>query len=323
MKEQPLNDREDAHTSPAYHLEPIDKDDPAAGYRAVANLSGIVNREEFARTLVEAGLPTDVETVLALCEAQQAAMASLMREGWDVATPVGTLETPWPDADKVTMLGGTVRRRPTASQEQLRYRMIEHGFPRRHGHVEAFFMAQKDVTLYLLRGGYRIEHPIGWVFPVIEGVFDGPDDTYDPQRHSMDIGFEELDITDWLEGYRELKRREMEDPPRPLLDGYEDIDTGLANGHLCPGHRVRLHGYWLRFRRWEPEQGLFFIAQDGTVRREENVTFAGLCRATFTLPPDLPPGHYRLEVRTVLIPRDGPQRGELPNRIPVVAGSAA
>jgi hypothetical protein len=308
---------------PSFHLEPIDEENPAAGYRAIVNPSGIIDREAFAQALVEEGLPTDAETVLAICEAEQAAIASLMWEGWDVAAPIGTMETPWPDAAKAVLLGGTVAGRPTASKKQLRYRMIEHGFPRKHGHVNAFFAVQEQVTLRMLRGGYQIEHPLGWVYPLIEGVFYGPDDEYDPQRHSLDVGFGELDIKDWLEGYRMMAQREMEGPPHPLLDGYEDVDTGLTDGPLSPGHEVWLRGYWLRFRRADPEQGIFLIAKDGATRREGAATFAGLCRAIFTLPRDLPPGSYRLEVRAILIPRDGLQRGALPAPVPVVADAAA
>jgi hypothetical protein len=307
---------------PAYHLEPIDEDDPAAGYRGVVDPAGFVDREAFAQALVDEGLPTDAETVLALCEAEQAAMASLMREGWDVAVPGGIAETPWPDAEKAARLGGTVSGRATAGKDQVRRRMIEHGIPHKHSHVEAFFSAQEQVTLRLLLEGYEIEHPIGRMSTTIVGRFDGPDDEFDPQRHEVDIEFGDLDVRDWLEGYREMMRRKLADPPRPLLDGYEDANTGRIGDYLRAGHMVCLRGYWLRFRRSDPEQGVFFIAEDGATRRVASVAFTGLCEAAFVLPRDLPSGLYRLEVRTVLIPRDGLQRGALPDPILVAARAA-
>lgn len=303
----------------SFHLEPIDENDPLTGYRAVVDLRGLVGREELAQALVDEGLPTDAGTVLALFEAEQAAVASLMWEGWDVGVPEGIVETPWPDLEKAILMGGTLSGRPTANQEQLVRRMIEHGTPHTRSQIEVFFIAQQQATIRLLRAGYRIEHFIGYLSPIIQGRFDHPDDDYDPERHSLDIKFEEeSDIKDWLEGYHEMERRELSGPPRPLLSGYEDINTGLANDYVCSGHAMRLDGYWLRFRRSDLRQGVFLVAEDGRAWREEAVTFVGLNQATFTLSRDLLAGSYWLEVRTVLVPRDGLQRGALPEPIPVV-----
>lgn len=307
---------------PEFHLEPIDADDPAAGYRGVVDPTGFMGREAFAQALVDEGLPTDAETVLALCEAEQAAMASLMWEGWDVAVSGGIVETPWPDAEKAARLGGTVGGRAMAGKDAVGRRMIEHGIPHKHSHVEAFFVAQEEVTLRLLIEGYEIEHPIGRIRTSIVGRFDGPDDDFDRQRHEVDIEFEDVDIGNWLEGYREMVRRKLAGPPRPLLDSYEDVNTGRVGDYLRAGHMVRLRGYWLRFRRSDPEQGVFFIAEDGATRRVAAVAFVGLCEALFVLPRDLPSGLYRLEARTVLIPRDGLRRGALPDPILVVACAA-
>jgi hypothetical protein len=311
--------REGITMTGSFHLEPIDENDPLAGYRGVVDLTGLIDRPEFAQAMVEEGLPTDAETVLALLEAEQAAVASLLWEGWNVSVPEGIVDTPWPDLEKATLMGGTLSGRPTASQEQLARRMIEQGTPHTRSQIEAFFVAQQQVTIRLLREGYRIEHALGYLSPIIEGLFDHPDDDYDPERHSLDVRFEQgSDVKDWLAGYREVERRGLSGPPRPLLSGYEDVNEGLTNDGLCPGHAVRLYGHWLRFRRSDPRQGVFLVAEDGRTRREEAVTFVGLSQATFTLWRDLPPGSYWLEVRAVLLPRDGLQRGTWPEPIPVV-----
>ena len=302
----------------AFHLEPADENDPTAGYRAVVDPTGIVGREEFAEALVEEGLPTDTGTILGLIEAEQAAIASLMWEGWDVATPEGVLETPWPDTAQAALLGGTTSGRPTAGQKQLAQRMLEHGTPHTRSQIGAFFTAQRQVSIRLIRDGYEIKHSIGNMRPVIEGSFDGPDDDYDPEQHSINIEIDDQsEITDWLEGCREMKRRELSGPPRPLLDRYENVNTGLWNDYVCPGHVMRLCGHWLRFRRSDPRQGVFFVAEDGTTRREEAVALVLLHEAIFVVPRDLPPNPYWLEVRTILLPRDGLQRGTLPEPIPV------
>ena len=86
----------------SFHLEPIDENDPLTGYRGVVDLTGLIDRPEFAQAMVEEGLPTDAGTVLALLEAEQAAVASLLWEGWDVSVPEGIVTRP----------GRILRRRP-------------------------------------------------------------------------------------------------------------------------------------------------------------------------------------------------------------------
>lgn len=300
----------------SFHLEPIDENDPAAGYRAIVDPTGLISRESLAEAMIEEGLPTDTGTILGLIEAEQAAIASLMWEGWDVAIPEGILETPWPDPTQAALLGGTMSGRPTAGQKQLVQRMLEHGTPHTRSQISAFFTAQEQVSIRLLRNGYEIKHPIGNMRPVIEGSFDSPDDDFDRERHAFDIEIDgQSEITDWLEGCREMKRRELSGPPRPLLDRYENVNTGLWDDYVCPGHAMRLCGYWLRFRRSDPRQGVFFVAEDGATRREEAVAPVLLHEAIFVVPRDLAPGPYWLELRTVLLPRDGLQRGTLPEPI--------
>lgn len=303
-----------------YYLEPIDEEDPTAGYRAVVQTHGVIHRRKFAEVLIDDGLSADVDTVLALFEAQQAAVASLMWEGWDIAVPGYTLSTPWPER-MVSLLGGTQSGRVTAGQYHLIQRMIEHGTPHSHSQIEAFFAAQERATPRLVAEGYKLEHPIARIRPTIEGVFDGPDDEFDAERHRLAVKLEtEQAIEDWLTGYLEMGRRGLEGPPRPLLDEYEDINTDLTNADLGVGHMVRIRGYWLRFWRPDSRQGLFFVAEDGTlVRRQEVAMCTGLSEVVFVVPRDLPPGAYWLELRSVILPRDGLQRGALPELISVMA----
>lgn len=307
-----------------FSLEPIDEQDPSAGYRPVLRPRGMKDQRQLAEAIIEAGLPTDVETILALFEAEQAAVASLLREGWDVTVWGGTLETPWPDLEQMTLLGGTTTGRPMVGQERVIQRMIEHGAPHTRSQIEALYAALDKVATNWLLDGYQIELPSIMMTTGIAGRFDKPDDEYDPERHEITVEGEPLqEITDWLEGYREMERRELDGPPRPLLDGYDDVNTRQSDGQLSPGHMVRLRGYWLRFRYTDPRQGVFFVAEDGTTIREDAVAFDGLNMIVFTLRRDLPPGAYWLEVRTVILPCDGLQRATLPHSISIVAADDA
>jgi hypothetical protein len=307
--------------SPTFHLEPIDEDDPTSAYRAVVHPVGHINRTDFAKALLEQGLPADVETVLALFDVEQAAIASLLWEGWDVALPDDIkTETPCPDLSLSGLLGGTVNGRAVAGGEQVIARMIEFGAPHTPSQIEAFFEAQFEATIHLIGEGYSIEHPTTWMEPAIAGPFDSPHDDFDPKRHIIEIASEEgSDLADWLKGYQAMQQRQLEGPPRPLLDGYDDVNTRQSQGPVSPGHMIRLRGYWLRFQDFDPRQGVFLSAEDGTTRKVRGVLFNGLCEGGFALPRDLPLGSYWLELRAVIVPRDGLQRAAWPHPIRVVA----
>jgi hypothetical protein len=307
--------------SPTFHLELIDEDDPTSAYRAVVNPSGHVDRRQFAENMISKGLQADVETVLALFDVEQAAIASLMWEGWDVATPDDVIaQTPWPDPALSGLLGGTLSGRPVANGEYVIERMMKLGVIPSRSQIEAFFAAQEEALADLLSNGYWVEHPLSWIYPIIEGVFHSPDDEFDPQQHHLSIKHdEETDITDWLKGYRELERRGLGDVPRPLLDSFDDVHTGQSGQQVSPGHMVRLRGYWLRFQKSDQRQGIFLNAEDGATRRVQSVACTGLCNAAFVWPRDLPPGNYWLELRTIIVPRDGLQRTMWPRPILVVA----
>ncbi len=303
-----------------FHLEPMDENDPAAGYRPVVDYRVLVDRNQLAEALIEEGLSTDVETILALFEAKQAAVASLLYEGLDVRVWGGTLETPWPDLEEFTLRGGTTSGRPTAGQDQLIKRMRDHGTPHTRSQIEAFLIALDQVARRLLFDGYEIELPTLMMRTGISGHFSRRDEEFDPARHRITIESETAaEVVDWLEGYRELERRGLDGPPRPILDSYDDLNTGESDGQLSPDHAVRLNGYWLRFWRPDSRQGIFFIAEDGTTTRQEVASVTGLNDVVFVVPHHLPPGAYWLEVRTVVLPRDGLQRSTLPHSIRIVA----
>lgn len=301
----------------SYYLQLIDEDNPERGYEGIIEPVGMIPREKFAQLLVEEGLPTDAETVLAMCDAEQIAIASLMWEGWDVAAPVGVMETPWPDEKKMALLGGVLNGRAVASQKQLRQRMIEHGIPHTHGNVGAFFTAQEQVTMRLLADAYEVELPLGWISTVINGVFNSLEDTFDPERHVIDAKFEDSEINHCLTGYQELVNRKLTGPIRPLIDTCTNLNTNQDNGYVTPGQYLKIEGYFLRFQKTDPEQGVFFIAPDGQAYPMKVQVPPKLDYVVLTVPDDLPLGTYQLELRTILIPRDGLQKVTYPLSIVV------
>ena len=93
--------------------------------------------------------------------------------------------------------------------------------------------------------------------------------------------------------------RYVPDPavPNPLT--YIDTATGERNGLVTPGWEGRLIGRRLQFDPADPEQGIFYIAADGTPTRVEAVGW-NKDRHLMFIVPALAAGDYGLEVRALV-----------------------
>ena len=76
---------------------------------------------------------------------------------------------------------------------------------------------------------------------------------------------------------------------------YLDLVSGTANQVLTPGEGAHLTGRLLRFDPADPEQGVFFVAVDGTRTRVERFLDIQPSKVIL-LAPTLPAGDYKIEV---------------------------
>jgi hypothetical protein len=162
--------------------------------------------------------------------------------------------------------------------------------------LEIYFTA---LELMLLEG-VNVNTPCANYTASIGGVFTGPGDSFDPQRHQIrpSVSPGPRLRQAFTQRAQVIKGEARRYAPNPTE--FIDTNSGLHNSHLTPGGIGQLLGYRLKFDHTDPQQGLFLIAVGGGSQKISVVAHNKPRELTFQIPPDLSAGRYHLEVRTVL-----------------------
>jgi hypothetical protein len=172
--------------------------------------------------------------------------------------------------------------------------------------IELFFAVVEDLLLqgFKLRTAYLIA---GFS---LKGNFDKVNDHYDPRRHQLKVSFSPGSKLRRAVRTRASLHRQAPHLPQPRLLTYLDANSGQRDSRLTPGGLGQLNGKWLKYDPADPQQGLFFIAADGSASRAEIVAVNTSQQLVFQIPVGLAPGLYHLEVRARLS-QAGLRRGRL------------
>ena len=148
----------------------------------------------------------------------------------------------------------------------------------------------------LLREGNNIKTPLCNFSISIKGIFNGPDDTFDPVRHKLIASTTPgARLKKWIQTKIKLEKLKA-DTPQPLLQQFKDINSDLRNQQLTPGGMGELVGFRLKFDETDPKQGIFFLSENGAPVRAE-VIGANQPKKLLFMVPDLDEGPYQIEVR--------------------------
>lgn len=133
----------------------------------------------------------------------------------------------------------------------------------------------------------------------IAGKFTGAEDYFFRNRHQVKINLTPGSRLKVLAG--EIKTRKTESKmPRPLIDSFTNMLSGEINSGLNPGGPAILKGARLNFDRNDPEQGVCFVSENHTIFRVSSILSNTFSQVVLLIPPDLPPGNYRLQVNNKL-----------------------
>jgi hypothetical protein len=134
--------------------------------------------------------------------------------------------------------------------------------------------------------------------PGISGVFDGPVDHFDEQRHQKQINILASGVL--KNAISKLKvEKVLPNDRTPEIDSVFDLKTQGLDGLLSPGHMIEIRGSRLKLDSDQPDEGIYLISKgDGAETRLEFIhrNLPGTLSAM--LPEGLGVGDYMLEVRT-------------------------
>lgn len=152
---------------------------------------------------------------------------------------------------------------------------------------------------YRLCDGFAVNTGYFTAMPVVRGVFLNPNETFDPQRHTLQFQFTQ----------GELMRREIEDVEVKIMGvaetglyigQVEDMKSRTVNEVLTPGFNLRVTGTKLRMVGDKPGVGIFFreTATNTATKVDEGDIVVNNPSELMIIIPALPAGTYQLEVTT-------------------------
>ncbi len=135
--------------------------------------------------------------------------------------------------------------------------------------------------------------------PGIRGVFSSDEDAYDPRRHRPSVNFRPGKRMQ--QAMQRMKVRSLDAQlPAPAPSGFQDWKSDASNRTVTPGHSGVVTGERLKITDpSDSEQGVFFIHLLTRQRyRASDVHHNYPQQLLISVPESLPPGDYRLEVRS-------------------------
>jgi hypothetical protein len=162
-----------------------------------------------------------------------------------------------------------------------------------------------SINVYHAEHGYIVDEGNGFntglinAGPNILGKFNGVTDSYDSSRHKMryNVNFSKS----IQEKVGKVKMTKVQAPVTgPIIAAIKDSISGLTDGTLSVGGVLDIAGSRLKVYPEIPEDGVYFIASDGTEYKVSTLVENKPSRL-IVMTPALPASNYTLEVRTHFI----------------------
>ena len=170
----------------------------------------------------------------------------------------------------------------------------------------------------ILRDGEAIVTPLFKITPHISGVFVDETDTFESPRHTVQLsvnpGIRIAPIASTIK-----VQKVAATTPQPQPKTFKDISSQTRNEIITAGGVGELNGGMLKLNTQDPEQGVFFIAEDGTETKAGRIIRNKPANLIFTIPDDLTPGSYEVEVRAILRGTKTMRKGRLAAPLNVIA----
>jgi len=190
-----------------------------------------------------------------------------------------------------------VQSKGTIQLDGITQRMVQHGSTLTPQDIMASLDEFFKTAFLLLLEGYTVSTPAFNMSLSIRGNFDGPMDSFDPNRHELVIIIKpNRTFQREVQTKAQIRQQEANVPmPKPLK--YSNPNNGDANNTLTPGGGATLHGHRLQVEQEDPDQGIFLVPADESPTRVEVILRNTARELIFLVPGDLPPGQYQVQVR--------------------------
>ena len=162
--------------------------------------------------------------------------------------------------------------------------------------VAVFNIINEEVTKASERGE-AINLPLFNTSFSISGVFDSPLDSFDGNRHKLNLNLTKGVLLRAAEKKVKLEKTNIV-APLPQIMEVIDFKSGTVNDRLTPDGVVEARGFNLKIEGDDPACGLWFVNESGTQLKSEIFIENKPSKVTAFVPAALTPGVWQLKVIT-------------------------
>ena len=156
----------------------------------------------------------------------------------------------------------------TIDKDAIITRMLERGTTLTKTDILAVLNSLEEVIASALLEGYNITIPLFNTACSISGVFDSPLDSFDGNRHKLNINLTKGRLLREVE--RSMKFEKTNVPsPQPNIQEVKDSMSGRVNEILGRNGVVEVRGYNLKIEGDDPSCGLWFRMNNGNEYRAD------------------------------------------------------
>lgn len=148
----------------------------------------------------------------------------------------------------------------------------------------------------VISSGKSVNTPFANYRLSIKGLFGHPDDLFDSSKHKVKINCNAGKVIKI--DYDTLKLEKVRaESAHPEIDKFIDYSTQKENELITPSGTAEIRGELLKIGSEDADQGIFFIASDGTEKRVEIFMRNKPSDVIFNIPGGMSAGIYILEIR--------------------------
>jgi hypothetical protein len=186
----------------------------------------------------------------------------------------------------------------SSTQEDIINRIMEIGAGLTRSDVVSVFEAEKQVIARIIADGGAVNTELFNAFPSISGVFETPDEPFDPTKHKVHIKLQGGVVL--RAAVAEIRtKRVAAVVTGTVITAVTDLKTGALNSTITPGRDVKISGVKLRIAGPEPEVGLYFVPEAGDpVLVDISDVVVNNPSELIALVPSLAAGTYRVRIIT-------------------------
>ena len=187
---------------------------------------------------------------------------------------------------------------PVASldKEAVIARMLKRGAGLTRTDILAVLNGLEEMVSEASLEGYTLNLPLFNTSFSISGVFEGPMDSFDGNRHKLNINLTKGTVL--RETEKSVKFEKTNSPtPLPQIQEVKDSVSGDINERLTAGGVVEVRGYNLKIDGDDPTCGLWFVAEGGQ-ETKATIIIENKPSKILAMIPALSAGNYQLKVAT-------------------------